>query len=34
VKIRPFGTKLLHADGKTGRQKDGHVEANSRFPQF
>ena len=29
MKIRPVGTEMLHADGRT----DGHDEANSRFSQ-
>jgi hypothetical protein len=30
MKIRPVGTELFHADGRTDR----HYEANSRFLQF
>jgi hypothetical protein len=30
MKIRPVGTELFHADGRTYR----HDEANSRFSQF
>jgi len=34
MKIRPVGAKLLHADGRTDGQPDGHNKANSRFSQF
>jgi hypothetical protein len=30
MRIRPVGTKFVHADGRTDR----HDEANSSFPQF
>jgi len=32
MKISPVGAKLFHAEGQ--RQKDMHVEANSRLSQL
>jgi hypothetical protein len=34
VKIRPVGTELFHADGRTDEQTERHDEANSRFLQL
>jgi hypothetical protein len=34
MKIRPVGAELFHADARTDRQTDSHVEANSPFSQF
>ena len=34
MKVRPVGTDLFHADGRTDGRTDGHVEVNSRFSQF
>jgi hypothetical protein len=34
MKIRPVGTELFYAEGRTDRQTDRHEEANSRFSQF
>jgi hypothetical protein len=30
----PEGAKLFYVDGQTGRQTDGHDEANGSFSQF
>ena len=34
MKIRPVGTELFRADGRTEEQKDKHDKANSHFSQF
>jgi len=34
MKIRPVGTELFHADGRTDIPTDRNDEINSRFSQF
>jgi len=34
MKIRPVGTELFYADGRTDWQTDRQDRPNSRFPQF
>jgi len=34
MKIRAVGAELLHADGETDREADGHDKGNCRFSQF
>jgi hypothetical protein len=31
TEIRPVGAALIHADRRTERETDGHVEANGHF---